>query len=99
MEELAARHVLKKACSHSIIDSVEHCEMWAHNTNFTRTEIQANYHEQVTQQFPVSTGDFEISEQSVEDIDNPDCDSMESLQAKATALSLLLSEPQARYKN
>ena len=57
-----------------------------------------NDHEQVTQQFSVSTDDFK-SEQSVEDIDDPDCDSMESLQAKVAALSLQVSELQARYEN
>ena len=99
MDKLAARRALKKTAIPSLFSwSNVKCERTTRTSQKARTEIQANDHEQVTQQFSVSTDDFK-SEQSVEDIDDPDCDSMESLQAKVAALSLQVSELQARYEN
>ena len=76
-DELAAWRVLKKTAIPSLFPwSNAKCERTTRTSQKARTEIQANDHEQVTDQFTVSTGDFKISEQSVEDIDDPDCDSL-----------------------
>ena len=46
----------------------------------------------------MSTDNFEVREQTVEDIDCPDFDSMESLQARVAALSLQVTKLQAKYE-
>ncbi|XP_065886077.1 uncharacterized protein [Dysidea avara] len=97
-DEHASRRVLKKTAIPSFFSwrNTKSCQRTTQTSQKARTEIQVS--EQVTQQYSVSTDNFEVREQTVEDIDCPDFDSMESLQARVAALSLQVTELQAKYE-
>ena len=94
----AARRVLKKTAVPSVFSwsNTKSSQRTTQTSHKARTEVEVN--EQVAQQCSVSTDDFNISEQTVEDIECPGCDSMESLRAKAVVLSLQVTELQAKYE-
>ena len=93
--------MLKKTAVPSIFSwsNTKSSQRTARTSQRARTEIRVPVNQQPAEDSLTLIDDFEISEQTVEDINDPGCDSIESLQAKVEALSLQVTELQAKYEN
>ena len=100
-DEHASRCVLKRTAIPSIFpwSNTNPCQRTTQTSQKARAEVQIQVNKQATQQYSESTDDFEIIERTVEDIDYPEYDSVESLQARVAELSLQVTKLQAKYEN
>ena len=101
-DEYATRRVLKKTAVASIFSwsNTKSSQCTTRTSQRAKTEIRVPVNQQPAEGSLTLIDDFEISDQTVEDINDPGCDSIESLQAKVEMLSSLqVTELQAKYEN